>query len=900
MNPSQATAGSVQLTVDGKPVAAVPGATLLDALRGAGCNVPQLCHDDRLAPHGACRMCVVEVEGEARPVASCTASVCDGMVVRTRTPALESLRSTNLGLMTEGYPVAAIARDPQHPFHRLLAEYGIKPAPAQESAPLPFRDDSHPYLGVDMDRCIQCHRCVRICDDVQGQFVWGIQGRGESARIAPRRGSTLIEAGCVACGACADTSPTGALFDKRADFRGATQWTRTTCVYCAVGCQMAVGTRDDHVVQVRPDADPVNRGHLCVKGRYAHEFVDAPDRVTQPMIKRDGRWATVSWDQALDHTAERLRELAATHGPDAIGVLGSARATNEENYLIQKLARVALGTNNVDCCARVCHTPTARAMKDMLGTGAATNSFDDIERASLILLVGCNPTENHPVVGARIKQAVLRGARLIVIDPRRIELTDYADIHLAVRPGHNVALLNALASAIIEEQLTDREFLARRVDGYAEYARSMLADYAPEAVAAGCGVPAADIRAAARLYATTRPAMCFHGLGVTEHLQGTEGVMCVVNLALLTGNLGKPGSGANPLRGQNNVQGAAHMGCDPATLPGGQSFADAGERIGAAWGAPLPESRGMNLMQMMDAAAVGSLRALWAFGYDVYLSLANATATRAALGRLDFVIIQDLFMNETAREFGGVFLPAASFLERDGTFMNSDRRVQRVRRALSPRGDSRPDWWIIREIARRIAGEGAGFDFEGPEAIWNEVRSLWPAGAGLSYARIDSASPHWPCPTEDHPGTPILHTERFTIGERAALRNIPWIATTERCDEDFPFLMTSGRTLYQFNAGTLTGRTPNAELRPSDTLDMAPADVTRLGVSAGECVRVKSRHGEAVLPVRPSSAVREGQLFATFHTPEIFLNRITSPVRDRLVGAPEYKVTAVRVERLVD
>jgi len=891
----------VQLNVDGQLVTAASGAMLLDVLRKAGREVPHLCHDDRLAPHGACRLCVVEVDGEARPVASCAAAVRAGMVVRTRTPALEALRATNLSLMTEGYPAEALSREPQHPFHRLLAHYDVTPARVSaDAAPLPFRDDSHPYLGLAMDRCIQCHRCVRICDDVQGQYVWGVRGRGEAARVAPRHGATLSEAGCVSCGACADTCPTGAIFDKRADARGATAWTRTTCVYCAVGCQMAVGTRDDRVVQVRPDADPVNRGHLCVKGRYAHEFVDAPDRVTRPMIKRDGRWVEVTWDEALDHTSARLGELAAAHGPDAIGVLGSARATNEENYLIQKLARVALGTNNVDCCARVCHTPTARAMKEMLGTGAATNGFDDIERAQLIMLTGCNPTENHPVVGARIKQAVLRGAKLIVIDPRRIELAQYADLHLAVRPGHNVALLNAMAAAIIEEKLADREFLARRVDGYDDYARSMLAEYAPEKVAGSCGVTAADIRAAARLYATTNPAMAFHGLGVTEHLQGTEGVMCGVNLALLTGNLGKPGSGVNPLRGQNNVQGAAHMGCDPATLPGGQSFADAGGRIGALWGRPLPESRGLNLMQMMDAAAEGSLRALWAFGYDIYLSLANESATHAALARLEFVVIQDLFMNETAREFGSVFLPAASFLERDGTFMNSDRRVQRVRRAIAPRGDSRPDWWIIGEIGRRLSGPGKGFDFDGPEAIWAEVRSAWPAGAGLSYARIDGAAPHWPCPAEDHPGTPVLHVGRFSIGERATLKNIPFIATPERCDGDFPFLMSSGRNLYQFNAATLTGRTPNSELRPTDTLDMAPADAVCLGLKSGERVRVQSRHGEAVLPVRVSTGIREGQLFASFHDPKVFLNRATSPVRDRLVGAPEYKVTAVRVERVPD
>jgi formate dehydrogenase major subunit len=878
--------------VDGRPIGVAEDATVLDALRSAAVDVPHLCHDDRLEPYGACRLCVVEVEGEVLPVTSCSTPVRDGMVIRSHTPALEDLRRTNLELIAARYPASAVVAEPEHPFHRLLNQYAVEAGTAVDQ---PFADRSHPYIGTAMDRCIQCYRCVRICDDLQGQFVWHVWQRGEQTRVAPGRGETLIDGGCVSCGACVDTCPTGALFDKRV-VATAEQWTRTTCGYCGVGCQMEVGSRDGRVTQIRPADSPVNRGHLCVKGRYAFEFATADDRVTTPLIRRNGEWQPATWDEALDFAASKLADIRARLGPDAIGVLGSARATNEENYLAQKFARVAIGTNNVDCCARVCHTPSAKALKTMLGAGAATNSFDDIEHAAAFLICGCNPTENHPVIGARIKQAVLRGAKLIVVDPRRTEMAAYATLHLPVRGGRNVPLFNAMAATVIEEGLVDAAFLSARVTDYEAFA-AFVRDYAPEKVADECGVPAADIRAAARLYASAQPAMCFHGLGMTEHLQGTEGVMSLINLALLTGNIGRPGSGINPLRGQNNVQGAAHMGCDPVTLAGGQSIAEAGARFEAVWGAPIPASRGIDLMSMIDAARDRKLKALWVFGYDIHLSLANMNATGDALQNLELVIVQDLFMNETAKAFGTVFLPASSFLERDGTFMNSDRRVQRIRKVVDAPGDARPDWWIIQELARRL-GSAKGFALSGPEAIWDEVRRVWPGGAGLSYARLDRESLQWPCTAEDHAGTPVLHVDRFAAGETAALRRIPYVPTPERCSDDYPLLLITGRTLYHFNAGTMTQRTANRELQPSDTLDISAADARKLGLSAGERVRLKSRYGEAVLPLRITSSVKRGELFTSFHRPDLFVNRVTSPVRDREVHSPEYKVTAVRIERI--
>jgi len=882
----------VQLIINGVPHHFPTGMKLLDALQAAGADVPHLCHDERLKPSGACRLCVVEVEGELRPVASCTIQVRDGMAVRTHTPELEALRRTNLQLLARHYPPQALRAEPKRPFHLLLAEYGL--SPGGEAYRDVFHDDSHPYIGVAMDRCIQCYRCVRICEEVQGQFVWEALGRAEHTRVAPGKGDSLLSGGCVSCGACVDTCPTGALFDKRV-LVTPTSWTRTTCVYCGVGCQMEVGCADRQLMTIRPADSPVNRGHLCVKGRYAFDFNHAPDRITTPMIRRDDQWQEVSWDEALSFIAARLQAIIDRHGPDAIGVLGSARASNEENYLAQKFARVVIGTNNVDCCARVCHTPSAKALKTMLGTGAATNSFDDIEVAGAFLLCGVNPTENHPIVGARIKQRVLQGAKLVVVDPRRTELAALADVHLAVRPGFNIPLFNAMAATLIEEGMVDQTFLAERVTGVDDFA-AFVADYAPERVAEPCGVTAEAIRTAARLYAAGQPSMCFHGLGVTEHLQGTEGVMALINLALLTGNLGKAGAGINPLRGQNNVQGSAQMGCDPVSLTGAQPINEAGPHFEAIWGARLPVNRGLDLLEMMEAAKAGELKAIWAFGYDLYLTLAHGADTAAALSRLDLVVVQDLFLNQTAAAFGTVFLPAASFFEKDGTFMNSDRRVQRIRTVVPLPGEARPDWWIIQAAADYL-GKPQGFSFSEPEAIWDEVRKLWPAGAGLSYARLEGESLNWPCPDDNHPGTPILHRDSFAAGKTAALAHIAFIPTPEQVDDDYPLLLTTGRTLPHFNAGTMSYRTPNAELRPSDTLDMAPSDAAAYGLGDGDTVRVCSRYGEALLPVRVTEAMQVGQLFASFHRPDLFVNRLTSSVRDRIVHAPEFKVTAVRLEK---
>ncbi len=872
------------------------GISVLDACRSAGIAIPTLCHDGRLKPIGICRMCLVEVDGKSRPVPACNTPLTEGMAISTHTPALENERRMVLRMLAQDHPGEDLEEPLKKSFYRQALRHGLNESDFNGSHDPHLVDDSHPYIHVDMSKCITCYRCVRICEEVQGQFVWQILNRGHETRIVPDSGTTLGESSCVSCGACVDTCPSGALEDKSLLKEKPATWTRTTCPYCGTGCEINVGTYQNRIVSVKPVLDaPVNHGHLCVKGRYAFDFVHAPDRITVPMIRTNDGWRPICWDDAISFIATRLQQISKEHGPDSIGVLGSARATNEENYLTQKFARVVIGTNNIDCCARVCHTPTAAAMKLMLGTGAATNAYNDIEKAQTILVCGANATANHPIVGARIKQAALKGAKLIVIDPRDIELSRYAAVHLRLKPGTNIPLLNALACTIVEERLVDYQFAGERVAEWDEFCE-FIKEFTPEKVATICGVEANLIRQAARLYATTKPAICFHGLGVTEHTQGTEGVMCLVNLALLTGNLGKPGTGINPLRGQNNVQGAAHMGCDPGILTGSVSLKEARLEFESVWHAPVPETHGLNLLEMMDAAEAGKLKALWAIGYDIALTNANFAATERALSSLDFIIVQDMFLNETARRFGSIFLPATSSFEKDGTFMNAERRVQRLHKALDPVGESKPDWKIICALAAAM-GKGEFFGYESVEEIWDEIRVVWPVAYGITYQRLDHKGLQWPCPSETHPGTEVMHVDSFQSGKKAALRRISYRPTEEKVDEKFPFLLMTGRTLQQFNAGTMTMRTRNRKLRPTDFLEIAPTDAEQLKLHKGDRVMVQSRYGSASLPVRITPRIKPGELFATFHDAAVFLNRVTSPHRDRYVKSPEYKVTAVRIER---
>lgn len=891
----------LQVTINGQSHRFPEGLTINEALHRINLEVPTLCHDDRLDPYGSCRLCTVEVKGMNALATACNTQIRDGMEILTHSPAVEGVRKTLLGLLAKDYPAEAVAEFPHKQFHRYLNEYGVK-AGGSRTAPQPevpfLKDASHPYINIDMSQCVTCYRCVRICEEVQGQFVWKAWNRGGETRILPVRGETLLDGGCVSCGACVDTCPSGALEDLTVLARGVpTEWTKTICSYCGTGCEVEVGTRDGQITTIRPSDGPSNHGHTCVKGRYAFDYVYAEERITSPMIRRDGEWQDVGWDEVIRYISERFTAISKQHGPDSIGVLSSARGTNEENYVAQKFARVVLGTNNIDCCARVCHSPTAAAMKMTLGTGAATNSLDEIEIARTILVCGANPTEGHPVTGARIKQAARHGANLIIVDPREIELTEFATLHLQLRPGTNVVLFNAMGAAIVDEGLVDEEFLRTRITEFDQY-RDFIREFLPEKAEAICGVPAAKIRQAARMYATAKPSLSVHGLGMTEHVQGTEGIMALVNIALLTGNIGKPGSGINPLRGQNNVQGAPHMGCEPKLLAGYVPLTEARGQFETAWRTPLPAHPGLNMIEMLAAATAGQFKALWAIGYDILMTNPNAHETRRALEQVDFVIVQDLFLNATAREFGDVFLPAASSFEKDGTFMNGERRIQRVRGAAKPRGLARSDWEIVCDVARAM-GKGEYFNYRTAEQIWNEVRSLWPEGAGISYERLDRLGGlQWPCFDENDPGTPILHIEQFTHGLTTALRRIEYLPLPDVTSKEYPFVLTTGRNLFQYNAATQTGQTPNRHMATTDFLQLAPGDADRLGIADGEIVRLYSKQGAADLPVRISSTVKPGEVYTTFHCARVFLNQITTSQRDRYTKTPEYKVTAVNIGKL--
>jgi formate dehydrogenase major subunit len=615
------------------------------------------------------------------------------------------------------------------------------------------------------------------------------------------------------------------------------------------------------------------------------------------MIKRDDKWEIVSWRETIEYCAQKLKSILQQHGPDNIGIIGSARATNEDNYLVQKFARAVIGTNNVENCARVCHQPTAKAMSMVLGTGAATNSFDDIEQARTILIAGANTTESHPIVGARIKQMVLKGANLIIIDPRKTELAGYAKYHIQLKAGTNIPLLNAMANVIIEENLYDKDFINNRTEGW-ELFKEFIKEWTPERSAKICQIHPRIIREAARLYAARSPSMCFHGLGLTEHTQGTENVIALLNLALITGNMGIPGSGINPLRGQNNVQGAAAMGCDPSVYTGIASVRKERQRFEALWKTTLPAGKGLNLVEMLDAAIANNLKAMWITGYDVFFTMPDAKHSENAFHQLDFVIVQDMFMTETARKFADVFLPVASSFEKEGTFMNAERRIQKVRKIVPPPPGVKADWEIVCLMAAAMGGKEL-FNFSNAEEIWNEIRNAWSAVYGITYDRLETAGLQWPCPSLDHPGTSILHKESFPLaGGKAKLTATDFRPTIEQASSKFPFILVTGRELYHFNAGTMTYRTANTDICHTDLLHLNPDDANGIGLKEGDKARIISQYGEASLPVCIDAAIRKGEVFSTFNSKEVFVNKLTSPYRDSYTQTPEYKITAVRIEKI--
>jgi formate dehydrogenase alpha subunit len=887
----------VSLRIDGLEIAADQGMTVLEAALQNGLYIPHLCYHPDLEPGGVCRLCMVEVEGRGMSI-SCRIPVEEGLVVSTTSPRVDQVRRVALELLLVNHPQDCLSctRNNRCELQRAAAFIGVdaeRMNRLRRTEQTPHIDTSNPFFTLDHNKCVLCGICVRTCDELQNIGAIDFAFRGSESAISTFANKPIVESTCVSCGECVVRCPVGALEPK--SFREPVREVRSVCAYCGVGCSIFLGVRGNRIVSVRGNRDnPVNRGSLCVKGRFGHEFVHSPDRLTKPLIRRNGAFAEATWEEALDLVARRLGETKAVHGPDALAVLSSAKCTNEDNYLMQKYARAALGTNNVDHCARLCHASTVAGLAQAFGSGAMTNSIDEIGLADVIFVIGSNTTENHPVLSLVVKQAVRHGkAKLIVADPRRIELTRFADLHLRHACGTDVALLNGLMHVIVQEERHNTAFIEARTEGFAELAAS-LHRYTPEYVERLTGVPQEDLRAAARLYASAEKATILYAMGITQHTTGTDNVLCVANLAMLTGNIGREGAGVNPLRGQNNVQGACDMGALPNVFPGYQAVADPQLRgkFQAAWGVPLSDRPGLSLVEMMNAVGEGKIRGMHFMGENPMLSDPDANHIREALEQLDFLVVQDIFLTETA-ELADVVLPAGSFAEKDGTVTNTERRVQRMEQAIPPIGESRPDWRIICELATRM---GYPMAYASPAQVMEEIASLVPSYGGISYDRLDGHGLQWPCPEPDHPGTRFLHRDQFTRG-LGLFHAVEYKEPDELVDGEYPLVLTTGRVLYHYHT-IMTRKVPGLNaLHPEGTVEVNPADALRLGLADGDLARVTSRRGRVVARAEVTDTPPAGTVFMTFHFKEAAVNLLTSQALDPVAKIPELKVCAVRVEK---
>ncbi|MGL3097856.1 formate dehydrogenase subunit alpha [Enterococcus faecalis] len=894
---------TVTLSIDNQEVTVPKGTTILEAAKGLGVEIPTLCHLNELAPDGSCRMCVVEVEGGRRGglTTACTAHCQEDMVVATHSEKVADSRRFILDLLLSNHKLECFScgKNGDCQLQQYALDYGIDATSFTEGKRMPCHqeDTSNPFFSYDPEKCIMCRRCARVCQLRQGRDVLSIANRGFETKMMPSYGQAFDQSICESCGNCVSSCPTGALTakDMKEYRKWETQKIPTTCPHCGTGCQMNLLVKNNRLVGVEPLDGPANKNLLCVKGKFAsYKFVGSGDRLTEPLIKRNGIFEPASWEEALTLVSSKFNEIKAENGPDALAGFSCSRATNEDNYVFQKMVRAAFGTNNVDNCARVCHSASVHGLAQTLGSGAMTNPIADItEDVDMILLVGSNPEEAHPVIGAQIRQAIQRGTQVVVVDPRKINLVKDSALHLQVQAGTNVAFANGMMHVILKEGLADRHFIEERTEGFSDLEK-MVADYTPEKVAEICHIHPEDLIQAARMYAKAEKAPIIYCLGVTEHSTGTEGVMSMSNLAMLVGKVGKPGCGVNPLRGQNNVQGACDMGCMPYDFPGYQKVnnPEVIDKFEKAWHVPLNRNTGLTSTKVLPAATAGNVKGLYIFGEDPIVTDPDTGHVRQALESLDFLVVQELFMTETAA-YADVVLPGISYAEKDGTFTNTERRVQRVRKAVEPRGQAREDYEIFCEVMTRM---GYPCAYESAKEIMKEISAVTPSFGGINYERLEKESLQWPCRSLTDPGTPIMHVGSFARG-KGLFKAIPYKQAQELPDEEYPYLMSTGRMLYHYNTRAMTGRTEGInQIANHSYIEINAVDAQALGIQEGDKVEVHSRRGKIETYAAVGNRVFPQEVFMTFHFPDGNVNEITNAVFDDIATIPEYKVCAVAIK----
>ncbi len=911
--PESSAIQQVTLEIDGFKVTVPEGTSIMRAAATIGIDIPKLCATDSIEPFGSCRLCVVQIEGGRGMPASCTTPAAEGLKVVTQNQKLADVRRGVMELYISDHPLDCLTCSANGDCELQdmagavgLREVRYKPIETHLDA---VKDESNPYFSFDPSKCIVCSRCVRACEETQGTFALTIDGRGFDSKVSPSQNQSFMDSECVSCGACVQACPTATLMEKSVIDHGQPEHSIiTTCAYCGVGCSFRAEMKGEQVIRMVPNKDgKANHGHSCVKGRFAFGYATHKDRMTKPMIRANIKdaWQEVSWEEAINHAASELKRIQAKYGKDSIGGITSSRCTNEEVYIMQKLIRAGFGNNNVDTCARVCHSPTGYGLKQTFGESSGTQDFDSVMKADVIMIIGANPTDGHPVFGSQMKKRLRQGAKLIVIDPREIDLVKNsphvtANYHLKLRPGTNVALINALAHVIVTEKLMDEEFVNDRCDiaSFAKWETFIAQEHhSPEATEAITGVPATELREAARLYATADNGAIYYGLGVTEHSQGSTMVIGIANMAMATGNLGRDGVGVNPLRGQNNVQGSCDMGSFPHEFPGYRHVSDpvTHKLFETAWQANLSDEPGLRIPNMFDAAFDKTFMGLYCEGEDIAQSDPDIQHVHAALRAMECVIVQDIFLNETAK-FAHVFLPGSSFLEKNGTFTNAERRISPVRKVMSPLTGYQ-DWEVTQMLSNAM---GYPMNYSHPSEIMDEIASLTPTFAGVSYDKIDQlGSIQWPCYDEDSVGTPIMHEETFMRDNGKGLFMLTeYVATAERTSRKFPLILTTGRILSQYNVGAQTRRTENNVWHSEDRLEIHPHDAEDRGVKNEDWVGIKSRAGETVLRALITDRVQPGLVYTTFHFPESGANVITTDNSDWATNCPEYKVTAVQISKV--